>query len=793
VSETAADGCDILAALGGRGIAVRLGDDGRLWAGPESAIGDVDRALLTEHREAILAALRDEVCPAPDRDDVLEHDAASSDEYPRALHIDVFSDDPRLLDELAAVLARHPGPDEVLLHFEIDGSEVVMQAGERFRVAAGPALVAELKACLERSAWPAGPTAAPAAMVAAPTALTSDLAMTPAEPAVLRLAVVGPDAEDGPRVTPGAQAAEVNRVLVTTASEWEDVRADVLAEPALGIDTEATGLDPFTSRLRLVQLAARGCVYVVDVFRLDARALQPVLDHASRLVGHNLKFDYRMLMAAGLRLPADVGRRTSDTMLAGLLLGAGIRSQRHRLGDLTQRYLGIALDKTEQVSDWSGDLTDDQLAYAARDAAVLLPLRDRLRDELERVDLGRVAAIEGRALPAMAWLEQTGAPFDRGAWLALAQQAEQRRRQLEQELDALAPPESPMLPLAGLDEISTRWSSPAQVLRLLEGRGAVLPDTRDGTLQEHRDDDPLIPLLLKHREAAKQCGAFGRDFLRFVHPVTGRIHADYFQAGTAAGRMACRNPNVQQMPRDPAYRACVRAPEGRVLVKCDYAAIEMRIAAEVAGDARLIAAFDSGADVHRLTAAAIKGLPETAITKADRQAGKAAGFGMLYGMGAPRLRSYAKFAYGVEMSEEEGVAYRERFFETYDGLRRWHRGQADSVVATRTLAGRRRLGVEKFTEKLNSPVQGTGADGLKLALGLLHETRNEVPSAAPILAVHDEIVLECDQQDAERAREWLERCMREGMSELLKRVPVEVEGQIGRDWSMTEPAAEVAA
>jgi hypothetical protein len=168
-------------------------------------------------------------------------------------------------------------------------------------------------------------------------------------------------------------------------------------------------------------------------------------------------------------------------------------------------------------------------------------------------------------------------------------------------------------------------------------------------------------------------------------------------------------------------------------------------------------------------------------------------FGLLYGMGAPRLRSYAKFAYGVEMTDEEAVAYRERFFETYSGLRRWHWSQPDGVIETRTLAGRRRLAVERFTEKLNSGVQGAGADGLKLALGLLHETRDAVPSAAPILVVHDEIVLECDERDAERAREWLERCMRDGMGELLKRVPVEVEGQIGRDWSMRPPAAEAAA
>lgn len=216
--------------------------------------------------------------------------------------------------------------------------------------------------------------------------------------------------------------------------------------------------------------------------------------------------------------------------------------------------------------------------------------------------------------------------------------------------------------------------------------------------------------------------------------------------------------------------------------------IELRIAAEVAGDARLLDAYERGVDVHELTARQVLG--RSTVTKADRQAAKSLNFGLLFGMGAARLRSYAKFAYGVDMTDEEAIAYRERFFDTYVGLRRWHRSLPEGMIETRTLAGRRRLGVERFTEKANSPVQGSAADGLKLALGLLHETCDEVPSAAPILTVHDEIVLECDRHDAERAREWLERCMREGMGELLKRVPVEVEGQIGRDWSMTPDVPE---
>jgi DNA polymerase I len=107
------------------------------------------------------------------------------------------------------------------------------------------------------------------------------------------------------------------------------------------------------------------------------------------------------------------------------------------------------------------------------------------------------------------------------------------------------------------------------------------------------------------------------------------------------------------------------------------------------------------------------------------------------------------------------------------------------VIETRTLAGRRRLGVGKFTEKLNTPVQGSGADGLKLALGLLWERRAACPSASPVLVVHDEIVVECDEEDAERAREWMVEAMRDGMAAVLKQVPVEAEAMVARDWSGT--------
>jgi DNA polymerase-1 len=157
-------------------------------------------------------------------------------------------------------------------------------------------------------------------------------------------------------------------------------------------------------------------------------------------------------------------------------------------------------------------------------------------------------------------------------------------------------------------------------------------------------------------------------------------------------------------------------------------------------------------------------------------------------MGPRAFAEHALAAYGVRLTEAEAARLRERFFQAYPGLRAWHRrARGDGPVEVRTASGRRRV-VKTFTERLNTPVQGTGADGLKLALALLWETRDRCPGAAPVLAVHDELVVEADADGAEAARDWLVGCMRQGMEAFLKKVPVEVEAVICQDWAGTEPS-----
>ncbi|MDP9406193.1 MAG: DNA polymerase [Actinomycetota bacterium] len=571
---------------------------------------------------------------------------------------------------------------------------------------------------------------------------------------------------------------------------------DLLAADALGVDLETAGdgkdaaLDPRRGRIRLVQLATREQTYVIDAFAVDVSALAPLFDGASGppLVGHNLGFDLGFLHAAGLPIPP--GDRLFDTMLASQLLDGGRNLNTkvpdpcggaqhgkpatvgyHTLAAVAHRVLGAALDKAHQTSDWSGELTHDQLGYAARDAAVLPPLRDALDFALAEDGLERVAALEFAALPAVVWMEATGVPLDVPAWTALRDAAAVELVAAEAELAAALPGVKP--------------DSPTQLIAALASLGVDVANVQEATLSAVANRHPAVGLVLRRKLAKKKVATYGDGYLKHVRD-DGRIHAGYRLIGAASGRMACGSPNMQNIPRDPDYRRCVRPAPGRVLIKADYSQIELRIAAAVSGDEAMLAAFREGEDLHAKTARAVLGHEPS---KQDRQLAKALNFGLLYGMGAPRLRAYAQNDYGVALSEADATRFRVTFFDTYAGLRRWHRSHPDGALDTRTLAGRLRRGVENYTEKLNTPVQGTGADMIKLALGRLWADRAAAPSAVPVLVVHDEIVLEVDAADAEAAAAWITAHMHAAGAELLSDVPVAVEAEVVADWSGTPVAS----
>ncbi|HVK13931.1 MAG TPA: DNA polymerase [Gemmataceae bacterium] len=565
-------------------------------------------------------------------------------------------------------------------------------------------------------------------------------------------------------------------MFVRSPAELAVVVSAVEESPVVGLDLETTGLDPRSDKIRLIAVncdtnAGGRFTYLVDAFAVDPALLLAALADVE-LVIHNAAFDLRFLAKCGF-----VPRKVHDTLLLSQVLYASARARgtapvRHGLKDCCDRELGIALAKDLQTSDWSGHLTHDQLGYAATDAAVLVPLFRKLTEQVDAAGLARAAAIEAGALPAIGWLAGAGVPFDRAAWQGLADGAATDAGRLAAALNPAAPPKAD-----GLFDGTWNWDSPDQVKEALAAAGCALKSTRDDELAAV--DHPLAALVRDYRDARKRQTTYGGDWLKHVG-ADSRVYPRWVQLGANSGRMACANPNMQNLPRG-AYRRCIAAPPGMVLVKADYSQIELRIAAKVSGDTALLAAYDRGEDLHTLTARNVLGIAE--VTKEHRQLAKAINFGLLYGMGAKSFRVYAKTNYGVELTEEQATGYREAFFKAYSGLRRWHRSVGNKPKDTRTLANRRVLRVERFTEKLNLPVQGTGADGLKLALGLLWERRHECPSAVPVLAVHDEIVVECPEGDAAAVRVWLEAAMVDAMQPLINPVPVGVESKVGTTWA----------
>jgi DNA polymerase I-like protein with 3'-5' exonuclease and polymerase domains len=563
--------------------------------------------------------------------------------------------------------------------------------------------------------------------------------------------------------------------LITEPSELPALLQALDESQLVGVDTETTGLNPRTDRVRLLSVATDRGVYLVDCFAVPAGDLAPVFDLLAErpVVMHNGLFDLSMLRALGF-VPGPV----RDTMLMSLLLDGPRKAKGfHGLEECARRELGLTLDKTLQKSDWSGVLSAEQLAYAARDPVATLRLYAAFEHKVRDAGLERVADIESRCLPAMAWLATAGAPLDRTAWETLATESEEEAHRLWGELDASAPP--PPARRQGMFG-GWNWRSDAQVKQAFAELGVKLEKTDDDVLAEV--SQPLAGLLRRFRAADKRAGTYGKKFLQCLGG-DGRLYCEWRQLGCVTGRMASRSPNLQNLPADPRYRRCFAAPPGRVLIKADYSQIELRITAKVTGDRQMMAAYRDGLDLHTLTARQILGRQE--VTKEDRKLAKPINFGLIYGLGARSLQRKASSEYGVAMTLGQAKGYAAAFFDHYAGVRAWHDGlKRRRTRETRTLAGRRCLVEADFWYggRANYIVQGTGGDGIKQALVLLWERREQCPGAFPVLVVHDEIVVECGEGQAETAVAWLRQAMLDAMAPLIAPVPVEVEVAVGRTW-----------
>jgi len=572
--------------------------------------------------------------------------------------------------------------------------------------------------------------------------------------------------------------------LVTCEDDIAPYLPALRQSKVLAVDTETTGLNPHTNRIRLVQLAVEGMpVLVIDCFSFlpKGRAtLKDALEGSNVKLFQNAKFDLQFFMALDIH-PSPI----FDTMLAGQLLRTSGGPPRANLAALAQHYLGEEIAKDEQASDWQGDLSHAQLSYAARDAEVLPRLREVMVKKLFDNGLAEIARIEFACVRAIAQMEFTGVRLDAERWKQLIVQTEKKRDEAMDTLYTFSG--KPVVQMSLLDDgvvMNPNFESNQYILHLLHANGIPADATSKRVLSAYAGH-PLIKALTSYRKATKALSSFLYPMPQMVHPSTGRLHPRYGQIGAWSGRMSCGGPNIQQIPRDLDFRACFIAQPGRKLVIADYSQIELRVAAQISGDSRMISAYKKGEDLHTLTAALVSDVPVDAVSKTQRQAAKAVNFGLIFGMGAAGLQQYAQQSYGVEMTLEEATRFRDSFFLAYPGIAGWHRRIRNTKpTEERTISGRKFVFRENsgVSGLYNTPVQGTAADIAKAALGILARRVTDT-NIRIIAAVHDEILLEADDHEATLAAAMLKDAMEHAGNKILTAVPCVAEVKVSDTWA----------
>jgi len=587
-----------------------------------------------------------------------------------------------------------------------------------------------------------------------------------------------------------------NYQVIKTGEELRKAVEYLEKQTSLGLDTETTDLDPYNARLRLIQLAAPDGVHIIDVdaFANGDLSNNEALNPARRLlaaprpikIAHNAKFDAKFIKH---NLGVDLGG-LFDTLLASQLISAGDIEGRHGLEAVASRYLNESVDKSERLSNWEFELSEAQLEYAARDAAILLPLREKLIERLKSDSLVKCAQLEFECVMPVANIELAGFYMHKDRWLEQLSIVEKRRAELADDLQEILGKDAAQGSLFGPARANINLDSHQQLTEALNRMGIPLPDsTRNWKLQPLAAQYPVVATLLEYRTVQKALTSYGQNMIELINPATGRLHADFRQIGAPTGRFSCTNPNIQQVPHAVEYRRCFSGhPASRKLVIADYSQIELRILAEFSGDQGFTDAFNSGSDLHRVTAAQVFNAPLDQVTKEQRDFAKRLNFGVVYGIGAQRFSMLT----GLTVPEAENVL--RKYFATYRQLDNYLRDAANRAVRerqARTASGR--LVRFRFDEQdrqqismtqrngKNTPIQGTSADILKRALRLLEDDLRNT-SAKIVNIIHDEIVVEVDSDEAEEIAQKVERAMCAAGREYLRTVPVKVETEIADEW-----------
>jgi len=575
--------------------------------------------------------------------------------------------------------------------------------------------------------------------------------------------------------------------------QWQQV-------PIVTIDCETNGSrDPVSGKLTLVGIgipAKSGfqCwVFDINAEQKLLKQLAPLLESVEVLkVGHNLLFDWKFLRRNSA---SEYLQPTFDTSIASKLLYNGRQNLRHSLKDCVQRELNLEMNKDPnvQISFHGGPYSREQLQYLSDDLVAPFLLVKPLQKKLQQENMLMLTSLENLCFHSFAEMSLTGFLIDQEARGRLE---EQLSDELEQERSKL-----PKVRKKDGGEVELNFNSPKQIKEYFASVfGLNLPNTSESTLSGIRQNkaQDLAQVILHCKALSKQNGTFvAKMRLQNLHE-DGRIRSSFDPLGTTSGRSTASGPNVQQVPSDPEYRSLYTAGPDNVLVICDYGQIELRVAAELAGESQMIEAMCRGEDLHALTASECFQVPVAEVTKEQRSKAKAINFALIYAAGPKSLMEE-----GAAETIAQAKAIRSSFFRAYPNLSQFHRNltrQAEKDFNRETKLGKMKTpgsnrlhwfpqqdlyydnGPIRKATVYNRPVQGCAADGMKVALVCLHK-KLEGTGAKLVSMVHDEVIVECPAQVAEQVRQIVEQSMLDGMKTFVHDVPVVAEASICHSWA----------
>ena len=651
-----------------------------------------------------------------------------------------------------------------------------------------------------------GTVATPASVLPAPTSADDaqlDLFATAseAEPAATSFA------ETAPQTLSSYSATEASYHLVNDAPSRANLIQLLQASPEVSLDTETTSTEAIDAELVGLSFAVQeGEAYYVPVpeERVAAQAIvdefRPVYENVQILkVGQNLKYDFNVLQNYGVRLAEPM----YDTMIAHYLLQPESRHGMDYLAEIYLHYRTIHIDeligKKERGKPQKSMRevpVEEVCPYAAEDADITLRLAHVFRPMLEAEGATRLfEEIEMPLMPVLADMERAGVRIDTEALRQGSQLLGEQLVALEQEIYELAGREFNI-------------NSPKQVGEILFDHLKLLPNakktkggaysTNEEILQRIHTKHPIVDKILDYRGKKKLISTYLDALPQLINPRTGHIHTSFNQTVAATGRLSSSDPNLQNIPvrtedGKEIRKAFVPEP-GQLFFSADYSQVELRIMAHLSGDEGLIEDFRQGHDIHAATAAKIfhRGEPLEegikAVTREERSKAKTANFGIIYGITAFGLTERL----GISRSESKELI--DSYFETYPRVHAFMQESIDrarELGYTETICHRRcylrdinsaNATVRGFAERnaINSPIQGSAADIIKIAMVRIHRRfREEGLQSRMILQVHDELNFSVLPEERNRVEQIV---VGEMQGAIEMRVPLIADAGWGSNW-----------